>query len=81
MKMNRLFSFDTQVIEDINARIARGNRSNFVNEAVRDKLYGNNHIPIADLSSLRLMRELTLRDDVPDIIKRMLNLELEVPRI
>lgn len=80
MKMNRLFTFDVSVINDLNDEIRKGLRSKFVNDALKQKLYGDQHKPLAEHSSLRLMKELTRRDDVPDIIKRMLQLELDVPR-
>ena len=77
MKMNRLFSFDTQVIADLNAEIPRGHRSNYVNTAVKEKLYGTSD-SVADRSGRQLLAAAMHRDDVSDFLKRCIKSELGI---
>lgn len=77
MKMNRLFSFDTQVIEDLNAEIPRGFRSKFVNDSVREKLYGNSD-SVGDRSGRQLLAAVLYRDDVSEFLKRCIKSELGI---
>ena len=41
MNMNRLFSFPRHLIDELNSRIPRGQRSKYVSEALEDKLFKN----------------------------------------
>lgn len=77
MKMNRLFSFDTQVIQDLNAEIARGFRSSFVNEALKEKLYGEG-AQIKDATGRQLIAAALHRNDVSDFLKRCIKSELGI---
>ena len=77
MKMNRLFSFDTQVIEDLNAEIPRGFRSKFVNDSVKQKLYGNSD-SVVDRTGRQLLAAALHRNDVSDFLKRCIKSELGI---
>lgn len=77
MKMNRLFSFDTQVIQDLNAEVPRGFRSRYVNDAVKDKLYGS-ELLVRDRTGRQLIAAALSRDDVSDFLKRCIKAELGI---
>lgn len=76
MKINRLFTFDVSLIEKLNDKIRRGNRSKFVNDALSEKLFGN-VLSLRDASSGRVLSELRDREDVSDFLKRAIELELK----
>lgn len=77
MKMNRLFSFDTQVIHDLNAEIGRGFRSSFVNEALKEKLYGEGN-SVKDSTGRQLLAAALHKHDVSDFLKRCIKSELGI---
>jgi len=78
MKINRLFTFDVSLIERLNDKIRRGNRSKFVNAALSEKLFGNSEVlALRDASSGRVLSELREREDVSDFLKRAIELELK----
>lgn len=75
--MNRLFSFDTQLIKDLNDSISAGFRSKFVNDAVSEKLYKNIQT-VRESSGRELMVACLHKEDVPDIIKKMIKIEMGI---
>lgn len=75
--MNRLFSFDVSVIHDLNEQISKGNRSTFVNAAVKCKLYGNESPTISEMHTRNVMAALLARDDISSFLQRTLMLELK----
>ena len=77
MKMNRLFTFDVSVINDLNDEIRSGFRSQFVNEAVKNKLYGTSD-SVGDRSGRQLLAASLHRDDVSDFLKRCIKAELGI---
>lgn len=77
--MNRLFSFPTYLIDELNARIPRGFRSKFVAEALKDKLYPEEgKFLINDASGKQLLAAALHRDDVSDFLKRCIKSELGI---
>lgn len=76
MKINRLFTFDVSLIERLNDKIRRGNRSKFVNAALSEKLFGE-VLALRDASSGRVLYELREREDVSDFLKKAIELELK----
>ena len=77
MKINRLFTFDVQLIHDLNSEISKGFRSKFVNSAVSDKLYGNSKV-VKDSTGKQLVAAAMHRDDISDFLKRCIKAELGV---
>ena len=77
MKINRLFTFDVQLIHDLNAEVGKGFRSKFVNGAVADKLYGND-VLVRDRTGIQLIAAAMHRDDISDFLKRCIKAELGV---
>ncbi len=77
MKINRLFTFDVSLIERLNEKIRRGNRSKFVNDALSEKLFGERVLSLRNASSGRVLSELKDREDVSDFLKRAIELELK----
>jgi len=77
MKINRLFTFDVRLIEDLNAEIPKGARSKFVNAALSEKLY-NNANTVRDASGRQLINAAMYREDISDFLKRCIKNELGV---
>ena len=77
MKINRLFTFDVQLIHDLNEEVGKGFRSKFVNSALAEKLYSNTPT-IKDASGRQLIAAALSRDDVSDFVKRIIKSELGV---
>lgn len=77
MKINRLFTFDVHLINDLNNRIPRGKRSAYVNDALEHKLLPDKPALLRDASSGRILAELRNRDDISDFLKKAINLELK----
>lgn len=79
MNMNRLFSFPTYLIDELNARIPRGFRSKFVAEALKDKLYPEDEaFRVRDATTKELLHAVVHRDDVSDFLKRCIKSELGI---
>lgn len=77
MKINRLFTFDVQLIHDLNSEVGKGFRSKFVNSALAEKLYDN--VPTLKTATGRQLVAAALsRDDVSDFLKRAIKLELGI---
>jgi heme oxygenase len=77
MKINRLFTFDVQLIHDLNAEVSKGFRSKFVNSALAEKLYDN--VPTLKTATGRQLIAASLsRDDVSDFVKRIIKSELGI---
>lgn len=77
MKMNRLFTFDVNVINDLNSEIPKGFRSRFVNNAVSEKLYGVSH-SVKNATGRQLLNAALHRDDVSDFLKKCIKQELGI---
>lgn len=72
MRVNRTFSLD---INTVQALKNKSNQSQFVDEAIIDKLYPADY-DYRQLSTQRLMAILRDRDDLSDFVKRVINTEL-----
>jgi len=72
MRVNRTFSLD---INTVQALQNKSNQSQFVDEAIVDKLYPANY-DYRELSTQRLMAILRDREDLSDFVKRVINTEL-----
>lgn len=72
MRVNRTFSLD---INTVQALKNKSNQSQFVDDAIVDKLYPANY-DYRELSTQRLMAILRDRDDLSDFVKRVINTEL-----
>lgn len=72
MRVNRTFSLD---INTVQALKNKSNQSQFVDDAIVDKLYPANY-DYRQLSTQRLMAILRDREDLSDFVKRVLNTEL-----
>jgi hypothetical protein len=72
MRVNRTFSLD---INTVQALKNKSNQSQFVDEAIVDKLYPANY-DYRELSTQRLMSILRDREDLSDFVKRVINTEL-----
>jgi hypothetical protein len=77
MKINRLFTFDVHLINELNNRIPRGKRSGYVNDALEYKLLPDKPSLLRDSTSGRILAELRKRDDVSDFLKKAIELELK----
>ena len=77
MKINRLFTFDVSLINDLNEEISKGFRSKFVNSALADKLYNNSNSP-KDATGRQLLVAAIHRNDVSDFLKRCIKSELGI---
>lgn len=77
MKINRLFTFDVHLINELNNKIPRGKRSAYVNEALEYKLLPDKPSLLRDATSGRILAELRKRDDVSDFLKKAIELELK----
>ena len=72
MRVNRTFSLD---INTVQALKNKSNQSQFVDDAIIDKLYPADY-DYRQLSTQRLMAILRDRDDLSDFVKRVINTEL-----
>ena len=69
MKINRTFSIDYDLAQKLRNK---PNQSRIVCKAVRRFLANSEQYTYSDIPSVRLIFDLTMRDDVPDYIKAML---------
>lgn len=77
MKMNRLFSFDQELIAELNETVARGFRSKVVNDALREKLQGSSYT-VKELSGRQLLAAALQKEDLSDFLKRCIKSELGI---
>ena len=77
MKINRLFTFDVHLINDLNNRIPRGKRSAYVNAALEYRLLPDYPLLLRDATSGRILAELRKRNDISDFLKKAIELELK----
>lgn len=72
MRVNRTFSLDINTVEALKNK---SNQSQFVDDAIIDKLYPANY-DYRELSTQRLMAILRDREDLSDFVRRVINTEL-----
>lgn len=77
MKKAVLHTFDLHLIQELHRRTPRGQRSAFVNAALRARLHGEDEFKLRDIRTRELMAALLRRDDVPSMLKVILMEELK----
>lgn len=67
-----------RLVGELDSLSRLGKRSNFIKEAIEDKLYDKHEgIRLKDCSKFRIISELLRKDDVSDLAKKILKLEVE----
>lgn len=77
MKKAVLHTFDLHLIQELHRRKPRGERSGFVNAALRARLHGEDEFDIKSIPTRNLMACLLARVDCPPIMKIILLEELK----
>jgi UDP-N-acetyl-D-mannosaminuronate dehydrogenase len=65
MKKATLYTLDVSMIQELNRKMPRGQRSAFVNKAIRARLNNESEFNIEDVTTKQLILELTYRGDIP----------------
>tara|TARA_R110002012_G_C11606486_1_gene607795 strand:- start:320 stop:565 length:246 start_codon:yes stop_codon:yes gene_type:complete len=66
MKKATLYTLDVDMIKDLNRKKPRGQRSAFVNAAIRARLDGESGFNLEDESTKEILAELRYRRDLPE---------------
>lgn len=77
MKKPVLHTFDLHLIQELHRRKPRGQRSAFVNAALRARLHGEDEFKLRDIPTRDLMASLLAREDLPSMLKVILLEELK----
>ena len=65
MKKATLYTLDVSMIQELNRKKPRGQRSAFVNAAIRARLDGESGFSVEDVSTKQLIIELSYRGEIP----------------
>tara|TARA_R110001599_G_C12013243_1_gene638233 strand:- start:145 stop:390 length:246 start_codon:yes stop_codon:yes gene_type:complete len=66
MKKQHLFTLDIDLVKKLHKYVARGNRSRYVQMAIRKRLDGEDNFELEDIETLELLAELRYRRDLPE---------------
>ena len=66
MKKATLYTLDVDMIKELNRKKPRGQRSAFVNAAIRARLHGESGFNLEDESTKEILAELRWRRDLPE---------------
>ena len=67
-----------RLVGELDSLSRLGKRSNFIQEAIEDKLYDKHEgARLKDCTKSRIISELLKKDDVSDLAKKLLKLEME----
>ncbi len=66
MKKQHLFTLDIDLVKKLHKYVPRGNRSRYVEMAIKKRLDGEDGFELEDVDTLDLLAELRYRRDIPE---------------